>query len=91
MEILISIHFIISYMVLPPLFFHGKVFGRLRHPGVSLSLFGQSHGIGFSREITCGLGALISLTGASCVVVMGDSGSFVVTLWKDLLVVELCL
>ena len=58
-------------MVLPPLFFHGKVFRRLRHPGVSLSLFGQPHGIKFSREITCGLGALISLTGALCVVAVG--------------------
>ena len=78
-------------MVFPPLFFHGKVFGRLRHPGVSLSLFGQPHGIGFSWEITCGLGALILLTGALCVVVMGDSESFAVTLWKGLSVVKLCL
>ena len=58
-------------MVLLPLFFHGKVFERLRHPGVSLSLFGQPHGIGFSREITFGLGALTSLTGILCVVVVG--------------------
>ena len=49
-------------------FFHGNVFGRLRHPNVSLSLFGQLHGIRSSREITCGLGALTSLTGALCVV-----------------------
>ena len=56
-------------MVLLPLFFHGKVFGRLRHLGVSLFLFGQLHGIGFSRMITYRLGALISLTGALCVVV----------------------
>ena len=70
MGILISIHFIISYMVLLPLFFHGKVFGRLRHPDVSLSLFGQSHGIGFLQAITCGLGALISLTSALCVIVV---------------------
>ena len=59
-----------SYMVLLPLFFHGKVFGRLRHPGVSLSLFGQLHGIRFSWEITCGLGALISLTRALWVIVV---------------------
>ena len=58
-------------MVLLPLFFHGKVFGKLRHPGVSLSLFGQWHGIGFSREITCSLGALTSLIGVLCVVVVG--------------------
>ena len=44
---------------------------RLRHSSVSLSLFGQPHGIGFSREITCGLGALILLTGVLCVIVVG--------------------
>ena len=33
MAILISAHFIISCVVLLPLFFPGKVFGRLRHPG----------------------------------------------------------
>ena len=71
MGILLYAHIIISYMVLHPLFFHGKVFERLRHPGVSLSLFGQPHGIGFSREITFGLGALTSLTGILCVVVVG--------------------
>ena len=69
--ILLSTPIIISYMVLLPLFFHGKVFGKLRHPGVSLSLFGQWHGIGFSREITCSLGALTSLIGVLCVVVVG--------------------
>ena len=57
-------------MVLLQLFFHGKVFGRLRHPSVSLSLFGQPHGIGFSQEVTCGLGALTSLSGVLCVVVV---------------------
>ena len=41
-----------SYMVVLPLLFHGKVFGRLRHPGISLSSFGQPHGIGSSREIS---------------------------------------
>ena len=66
--ILLSAHIIISCMVLLPLFFHGKVFGKLRYPDVSLSLFGQPHGIGFSRVITCGLEALILLTGALCVV-----------------------
>ena len=55
-------------MALLPLFFHGKVFGRLRHPDMSLSLFGQPHGIGSSRVITYGLEALILLTGALCVV-----------------------
>ena len=34
------------------LVFHGKVFGRSRHPDVSLSLFGQLHGIGSSQEIS---------------------------------------
>ena len=38
---------------------------------MSLSLFGQPHGIGFSQEITFGLGALTSLTGILCVVVVG--------------------
>ena len=38
---------------------------------MSLSLFGQPHGIGFSQAITCGLGVLVSLTGALCVVVVG--------------------
>ena len=38
---------------------------------MSLSLFGQPHGIRFSREITCGLGALISLTSALYVIVVG--------------------
>ena len=55
-------------MALLPLFFHGKVFGRLRHPDMSLSLFGQPHGIGSSRVITYGLEVLILLTGALCVV-----------------------
>ena len=54
-----------------PLFFHGRGFGRLRHPGVSLSLFGQLHGIRFSWEITCSLGALTLLTSVLCVVVVG--------------------
>ena len=43
---------IISYMALLPLYFLGKVFGKLRHLGVSLSLFGQSLGIESSQEIT---------------------------------------
>ena len=68
MGILLSTHIIISCMVLLPLFFHGNVFGKLRHPDVSPSLFGQPHGIGFSRVITCGLEALILLTGALYVV-----------------------
>ena len=65
-----SVRFIISYMILLPLFFHGKVFGKLSHPDVSLSFFGQPCGIGFSWEITCGLGALISLTRALWVIVV---------------------
>ena len=51
-----------------PLLFLGKVFGRLRHPSVSLSLFGQPHGIGSSRVITCSVEVLVLLTGALCVV-----------------------
>ena len=58
---------------------------------MSLSLFGQSPGIGFSQVIIYRVGVLILLTGALCVVVMGDSESFVVTLWKGLSVVKLCL
>ena len=54
-----------------------------------LSFCGQPHGIGFSREITCELGALISLTGALCIIDLG-SGSFVVTL-ERLIGLELCL
>ena len=44
-EILLSVHFTISYMFLLLLFFLGKTFGRLRHPDVSLSFCGQQHGI----------------------------------------------
>ena len=35
---------------------------------MSLSLFGQLHGIRSSWEITCGLGALTLLIGALCVI-----------------------
>ena len=42
--ILLSAHIIISFMTLLLLFFHGKVFGRLRHPSMSLSLFGSRIG-----------------------------------------------
>ena len=52
MEISLSAHIIISYMALLPLLFLEKVFGKLRHLGGSLSLFGQPLGIGSSREIT---------------------------------------
>ena len=39
---------------------------------MSLFLFGQQpHGIRFSREITCGLGALTLFTGVLCVIVVG--------------------
>ena len=69
MGILISARFIINCEVLLPLFFFGKVFRKLRHPGVSLSSFGQSPGIGFSWVIICRIGGLILLTSASCVVV----------------------
>ena len=39
-------------MVLLPLFFPKKLFGRLRHLVVSLSLFGQLLVIGISQVIT---------------------------------------
>ena len=52
MEISLSAHIIISYMALLPLLFLEKVFGKLRHLGGSLSLFGQPLGIGSLREIT---------------------------------------
>ena len=45
-EILLSVHFTISYMFLLLLFFLGKTFGRLRRPDMSLSFCGQQHGIG---------------------------------------------
>ena len=68
MGILLSALFTISYMDLLPLLFHGKVFRRLSHPGVSLSSFGQPHGIGSSREISWDLRVFISLTGVLCVI-----------------------
>ena len=71
MRILISTHFIISYVVLLPLFFPGKVFGRSRHLSMSLYLFGELLGIGFSQVIICEVGVLNLLTGTSCVVVVG--------------------
>ena len=40
---------------------------------MSLSLFGQLHRIRFLWVITYGVGALISLTGALCVIVVGES------------------
>ena len=64
----LSAHIIISYMALLSLLFLGKVFGRLRHPGVCHSLFEQPHGTGSSQEISWDSGALISLTSALCVV-----------------------
>ena len=69
--VLLSAYITISYMVPLPLFFHEKVFGRLRHPNMSLFLFGQPHEIGFSQELTYDLRALIWLIGALCVAVMG--------------------
>ena len=71
MEILISARFIISYMVPLPLFFPRKVFERSRHLGVSLFLFEELLGIGFSQMIICKVGVLNLLTVASCVIVVG--------------------
>ena len=38
---------------------------------MSLFLFEQLHGIGFSLVIICGVGVFILLIGVSCVVVVG--------------------
>ena len=51
-------------------FSFGTVFGRLRHPVVSLSLFGQLCGIGFSQVIIWRVGVLTLLIGASCAIVV---------------------
>ena len=53
------------------LFFLGKVFGRLRPLRTSPSLFGLQLGRRFLPGTFCGVEALILLTGALCVVVMG--------------------
>ena len=71
MGILISTRFIVSYVVLLLLFFPRKVFGRSRHLSVSLFLFGELLGIGFSQVIICKVGVLNLLTCTSCVVVVG--------------------
>ena len=71
MGILTRAHFIISYEIPCPLSFLGKEFGRLRLLSMFLSLFGPQFGIKFLREIICGVKALILLTGALCVVVIG--------------------
>ena len=86
MGILISDRFIISYKVPCPLSFLGKVFGRLRLLGVFLSLFGPLFGIRFLQATICRVEGLILLTGVLCVGVNG--GSFAISLWKSLLVVE---
>ena len=71
MEILIAAHVTISYEVLCPLFFLGKVFEGLRLLDVFLSLFGPSYGTRFLQATICGVEGLILLTGALCVVIMG--------------------
>ena len=53
------------------LFFPRKVFGRSRNLSVSLFLFGELLGIGFSQVIICEVGVLNLLTDTSCVVVVG--------------------
>ena len=55
-----------SFIVFPR-----KVFGRLRHPVISLSLFGQLLGIGISQVIIYGVGVLILLTSVLSVDVVG--------------------
>ena len=71
MGILISALFTISYEVLCPLFFLGKVFEGLRLLDVFLSLFGPQLGIIFLQVAIFKVEALILLTGALCVVLMG--------------------
>ena len=71
MGILTSTRFIISYKVPCPLSFLEKVFGRLRLFGVFLSLFGLQLRIKFLQAAIFRVEALILLTGALCVVLMG--------------------
>ena len=71
MGILTSTRFIISYKVPCPLAFLEKVFGRLRLLGVFLSLFGLQLRIKFLQAAIFRVEALILLTGALCVVLMG--------------------
>ena len=61
----------ISFEVPCLLSFLGKVFGRLRLPRMSLSLFGLQLGRRFLQGIFCGVKALILMIGALCAIVMG--------------------
>ena len=70
--ILTSALSMISFKVPCLLSFLGKVFERLRLLRTSLSLFGLQLGKRFSQGIICGIEALILLTGALCVAVMGS-------------------
>ena len=70
--ILTSALSMISFKVPCLLSFLGKVFGRLRLLRTSLSLFGLQLGKRFLQGIICGIEALILLTGALCVAVMGS-------------------
>ena len=71
MGILISDCFTISWEAPCPLFFLGKVFGRLRLLGVFLSLCGLLYGILSLQVIIWGVEGWILSTSVSCAVVMG--------------------
>ena len=71
MGFLIFVHFTISWEALCPLFFLGKVFGRLRLLGVFPSLCGLLYGIRFLQVTIWRVEWWLLLIGVSCAVVMG--------------------
>ena len=85
MGFLTSTHSIISYKVPCLLSFLGKVFGRLRLLGASLSLFGLQLGIRFLQATICEVEALILLTGALCVIVIGRRWTICYSIVKKLI------
>ena len=85
MGILTSTRSIISYEVPYLLSFLGKVFGRLRLLSVILSLFGLQLGIRFLRATICRVEALILLTGALCVIVIGRQWIICYSILKKLI------
>ena len=85
MGILTSTRSIISYEVPYLLSFLGKVFGRLRLLSVILSLFRLQLRIRFLRATICGVEALILLTGALCVNVIGRQWIICYSILKKLI------
>ena len=71
MGILISNRFTISWEAPRPLFFLGKVFGKLRLLSMFPSLCGLLYGIGSLQVTIWGVEGWILLTGVSCAIVMG--------------------